>query len=256
MFSEERKEKILELVNRKKTVKVSELSEVLKTSEVTIRRDLDELHSEQKLCRTHGGAMVLRHERNDLPLRELCVRQVEEKKKIAKVAFRYICDNDVILMDDSTTVQELARLVAKADFENLTVVTVSIPVVNILLTNENLNVVMIGGPITRCTNAVLGTMAERMLKDFRIDKCFIGINGIESEGIYTTSNFLEMTTKQVMLDVSRQKFILADHTKFGQTSFLKVEEGESKIDCLITDCRLEDFDYSIISKTTSVEFGE
>lgn len=256
MFSEERKEKILEIVTRKKTVKVSELSEVLKTSEVTIRRDLDELHNDQKLYRTHGGAMVMRHEKKELPWQELRVRQMEEKAKIARVAFRYICDNDVILMDDSTTVQELAKLVAEADFEDLTVVTVSIPVVNILLTNKKLNVVMIGGPITRCTNAVLGSMAERMLKELRVDKCFIGINGIEPEGIYTTSNFLEMTTKQAMLGVSRQKFILADHTKFGQASFLKVVENEGMVDWLITDCRLEDFNYSVIAKTTNVEFAE
>lgn len=256
MFSEERKEKILEIVNRKKTVKVSELSEVLMTSEVTIRRDLDELHNEQKLYRTHGGAMVMRHEKKELPWQELRVRQIEEKAKIARVAFKYICDNDVILMDDSTTVQELAKLVAKADFEDLTVVTISVPVVNILLTNKKLNVVMIGGPITRCTNAVLGSMAERMLKDMRVDKCFIGINGIEPEGIYTTSNFLEMTTKQAMMEISRQKFILADHTKFGQPSFLKVEEIEGKVDCLITDRRLEDFNYSIIEKTTNLEVAE
>lgn len=254
MFPEERKEKILELVNRRKTVKVSELSEVLKTSEVTIRKDLDELHNEQKLCRTHGGAVVIHHERNDLPLRELCVRQVEEKKKIAKAAFRYIRDNDVILMDESTTVHELARLVAKANFENLTVVTVSIPVANILLTNEKLNVVMIGGPIERGTHAALGTIAERMLKDFCIDKCFVGINGVETTGVYTTSNFLAMTIKQAMFEVSRQKFVLADHTKFGQVSFLKVGEGE--IDWLITDYKLDDFDYSIIEKTTNVEFAE
>lgn len=254
MFSEERKEKILELVNRRKTVKVSELSEVLKTSEVTIRKDLDELHNEQKLCRTHGGAVIIHHERNDLPLRELRVRQVEEKKKIAKAAFRYIRDNDVILMDDSTTVQELARLVAKANFENLTVVTISIPVANILLTNEKLNVVMIGGPVSRSTNAVLGSVAERMLKDFCIDKCFVGINGIEATGVYTTSSFLAMTTKQVMFEVSRQRFVLADHTKFGQVSFLRVED--EKIDWLITDFKVDDFDYSVIEKTTNVEFAE
>ena len=79
MFSEERKEKILEIVNRKKTVKVSELSTILKASEVTVRRDLDELHNEQKLYRTHGGAMVMRHEQNEIPWQELRVRQQEEK---------------------------------------------------------------------------------------------------------------------------------------------------------------------------------
>lgn len=256
MFSEERKEKILEIVNRRKTVKVSELSDILKTSEVTIRRDLDELHSEQKLYRTHGGAMLLRHEKNELPWQELAVRQIEEKEKMARVAFKYVCDNDVIAMDDSTTVQELAKLIAAADFENLTIVTISIPVVNILLTNKKLNVVVVGGPIINNTNAVLGSMAERMLGEMRVDKCFIGINGVEEEGIYTTSNFMEMTTKQAILGIARQKFILADHTKFGNKSFLKVNDLACGVDCLITDCRLEDFDYSTIEKVTNLEVAE
>ena len=256
MFSEERKEKILEIVNRKKTVKVSELSTILKASEVTVRRDLDELHNEQKLYRTHGGAMVMRHEQNEIPWQELRVRQQEEKAKIAKVAYKYICDNDVIVMDDSSTVQELAKLVAAGDFKNLTIVTVSIPVVNILLANKNLNVVIIGGPIYSNTNAVLGGMAERMLRDMRVDKCFIGINGIEPDGGYTTSTFVELTTKQAILDISRQRFILADHTKFGNPSLLRVEELAGRVDCLITDSRLEDFDYSVIEKVTNLEVAE
>lgn len=256
MFSEERKEKILEIVERKKRVKVSELSSVLGISEVTVRKDLDDLHSERKLYRTHGGAMVMHHEKNEMSLQELLVRQIEEKQKIAVKAFPYICDNDVILMDDSTTVQELAKLVAAADFANLTVVTISVPVVNILLANSQLNVVMIGGPVACKTHAVLGSLPERLLREMRVDKCFIGINGVEPDGVYTTSSFLEMTMKQTMLEISRQKFILADHTKFGQPSFLKVEDLAGKVDCLITDCRLPDFDYSVIEKVTNLEVAE
>lgn len=95
-----------------------------------------------------------------------------------------------------------------------------------------------------------------MLRQMRVDKCFIGINGIEPDGGYTTSNFLEMTTKQVILEVSRQRFVLADHTKFGQPSFLTVDELDGKVDCLITDCRLEDFDYGEIEKVTNLEVAE
>ena len=125
MFSEERKEKILEIVNRKKSVKVSELSEVLKTSEVTVRRDLDELHNEQKLYRTHGGALILNHGQYELPWQELAVLQIEEKRKIAKRAVKYVCDNDVIILDDSTTALELAKLIAAGSYNNLTVVCIA-----------------------------------------------------------------------------------------------------------------------------------
>lgn len=255
MFSEERKEKIIELVNRKKTVKVSELSKYLDTSEVTIRRDLDELHSEKKLFRTHGGAVILKHENHDLSWENQAVRCIKEKKMIAKKALQYVCDHDVIIMDDSTTVQEFAKLIVNEKFEDLTVVTISIPVVNILLRNKKIKVVMIGGPVTGKMNAVLGTMAVRMLNEMQADKCFIGINGIQDQGVYYTSNYLEMSTKQAILKNSRQKFVLADHTKFGTTSFLKVEDVAKNIDCLITDKKMEDFDYSIIEKVTNLEIA-
>ena len=97
---------------------------------------------------------------------------------------------------------------------------------------------------------------KRMLRDMRVDKCFIGINGIEPDGGYTTSTFVELTTKQAILDISRQRFILADHTKFGNPSFLRVEELAGRVDCLITDSRLEDFDYSVIEKVTNLEVAE
>ncbi len=256
MFSEERKEKILEIVNRKRSVKVSELSEVLKTSEVTVRRDLDELHNEQKLYRTHGGALILNHGQYELPWQELAVLQMDEKRRIARRAIKYVCDNDVIILDDSTTALELAKLIAAGSYSNLTVVCIAIPSVNVLLTNRNLNLVMVGGPITTQTNAVLGSMAERALRSMQADKCFMGINGIYPEGLYMASSFLEMSTKQAILEASRQKFVLADHTKFGQTSFLKVEGLTEGTDGLISDKRLEDFDYSVLEKKTNLEFAE
>ena len=70
------------------------------------------------------------------------------------------------------------------------------------------------------------------------------------------SSFLEMSTKQAILEASRQKFVLADHTKFGQSSFLKVEGLTEGTDGLITDKRLEDFDYSVLEKKTNLEFAE
>ena len=127
---------------------------------------------------------------------------------------------------------------------------------NVLLTNRCLNVVMVGGPITPQTNAVLGSMAERTLRSMQADKCFMGINGIYPEGFYMASSFLEMSTKQAILEASRQKFVLADHTKFGQSSFLKVEGLTEGTDGLITDKRLEDFDYSVLEKKTNLEFAE
>ncbi len=256
MFSEERKERILEILNRKKSVKVSELSEFLKISEVTVRRDLDELHGAQKLCRTHGGALILNHGQYELPWQESEVLQIEEKRRIARRAIGYVCDHEVIILDDSTEVLEFAKLLSAGDYEDLTVVTIAIPVVNVLLNNRKLNVVIAGGPIMKQTNAVLGSMAERMFRSMRADKCFMGIDSIHRDGVYMADNFPEMLTKQAMMEAARQNFVLADHTKFGRSSFLKVEPLTGHTDWLITDKRLDGFDYSMIEKKVNLDIAE
>lgn len=256
MFSEERKEKILDFVEQRKAVKVTELSELLQISEVTVRRDLDELHNEKKLVRTHGGAIALKHDRYDLPWVEQAVRQIGEKQKIARSAFRYISDNDVILMDDSSTVQELAKLVASSKFQNLTVVTISIPVVNILLTNKDIHVIIVGGAIDPGMNSVLGGMVSRMLSEMSADKCFLGINGVQEDGSFSTVCYEQMTTKKMILGTARQRFILADHTKFGHSAFVKVEKAAGGVDFLITDKRIAGFDYSGLEDSLNLVVSE
>ncbi|MCI8549573.1 MAG: DeoR/GlpR transcriptional regulator [Lachnospiraceae bacterium] len=256
MFSEERKEKILEILDRKKSVKVSELSKFLKISEVTVRKDLDELHGARKLCRTHGGALILNHGQYELPWQGPESLRMEEKRRIARRAIQYVCDNEAIILDDSSTVLELAKLLAAGDYENLTVVTTAIPAVNVLLTNRKLNVVIAGGPIMKQTNAVLGSMAVRMFRSMRADKCFMGTDSIHRDGVYMAGSFPEMFIKQAMLEASRQNFVLADHTKFEKPSFLKVGGLTGHTDWLITDKRLDDFDYSIIEKRANLDIAE
>ncbi len=253
MFVEERQNKILDIINKEKSVKVSELSELLGISEVTVRKDLDELHRERKILRTHGGAMIFQHDNFDLPIHEICMREAEAKKKIAQKAYQFIGNNDVIFLDDSTTVQELAKLIAVGNHVNLTVVTGSIQVASILLSGGDVQLVLLGGPVQKSTWCVLGPSAEGMLKDITIDKAFIGINGIHSDMGYTTSNFQEMSIKKSVRAASRLCFILADHTKFGEKSFLKVDDLEGSINYVITDKRIKNFDYAKMEKYTNLE---
>ena len=256
MFVAERQNKILDIISREKSVKVSELSELLGISEVTVRKDLDELHRERKILRTHGGAMIFQHDNYHLPIQEIVMREAEAKQKIARKAYQFIRDNDVILLDDSTTVQELARLLAAGEQSDLTVVTGSLAVANLLLERPDIQLVLLGGAVQKSTRCALGPLAERMLADISIDKAFIGINGIHSEMGYSTSNFQEMSMKKAIQAASRLCFILADHTKFGQKSFLKVDDLNGNVNYLITDRRVRSFDYAELEKYTSLEVAE
>lgn len=127
---------------------------------------------------------------------------------------------------------------------------------NILLERPDIQLVLLGGAVQKSTRCALGPLAERMLADISIDKAFIGINGIHSEMGYSTSNFQEMSMKKAIQAASRLCFILADHTKFGQKSFLKVDDLNGNVNYLITDRRVRSFDYAELEKYTSLEVAE
>ncbi|MBI1830308.1 MAG: DeoR/GlpR transcriptional regulator, partial [Planctomycetes bacterium] len=110
MIVEERRQKVLELVNERGFVSLSDLAKTLNTSESTIRRDLDYWHQHGLIKRTHGGAMF----REDIqgampPLEERTSREIDEKRQIAKTAASRIQDGDSILIDGGTTTLELAK---------------------------------------------------------------------------------------------------------------------------------------------------
>ena len=114
MFPEERQKKIIGILDEQKSVRVAELSKMLETSEVTIRRDLEELDKQNKLIRIHGGAMSAYSVGKAISAPELIsnAKCIEEKRAISKLAYEYIDDYDTILMDSSSTVYELVKLIA------------------------------------------------------------------------------------------------------------------------------------------------
>src|SRR5437660_11589943 len=107
---EERRQKVLELVNEHGFIALSDLAKTLNTSESTIRRDLEYWHQHGLIKRTHGGAMFREDAQGLPPLEERTSREIEEKRQIAKAAANRIQNGDSILIDGGTTTLELAKL--------------------------------------------------------------------------------------------------------------------------------------------------
>lgn len=252
MFPEERKQKIYELVCDKKSIKVSELSRILNISEVTIRRDLDELDSQNKLHRTHGGAVAAYAVGIPLHLRDLKSRNTEEKKKIAACAYNHIKDNDTILIDSSSTVHELLKLIITGGKKNLIIVTTSIVSLTTLNGNHNHKVIMVGGEVSYNAETVEGTIANEFIKELRADKSFIGINGIDEKFGYSTPRFEDAEIKKSIINSSLQSFILADNTKFGKTYLAKVK---ASCDFVITDSRRPGCQYDWLEDAGAILFA-
>ncbi|WP_342760329.1 DeoR/GlpR family DNA-binding transcription regulator [Paenibacillus sp. PK3_47] len=232
LFEEERKRSIVQYVEKHTRGSVQELSRQLGVSESTVRRDLKELEEARLLKRTHGGAVSLQSVSFEAAVSDKEEHFSEEKLRIAREAVRLIDEGDAILLDGGTTTLQIARELKQ--FSNLKIITNSIMALNELKDCRNLEVSITGGMLRPDTMAFVGPMTERSLEMVRVDKAFLGTNGLDLyEGI-TTPNMLEAATKRKMISVAKQAILVADHSKIGQVSFAKVADLQ-EIDHYILD---------------------
>jgi DeoR family fructose operon transcriptional repressor len=234
MLAHDRKQFILDLLIKNKSVSVAQLSEMLQTSEVTIRRDLSELEETKALKRTHGGAVRNVSTAFEPHIFELEQENVEKKKAIAYEAYRLIKDNDALIIDSSSTGAQLANLIKNGKKQNITVVTNSFKTAWELMYADNVELIHVGGQVRSNICSSIGSIAEVTLQGLRVDKAFIGINGIDFQNGFTTPNLFESQIKRAMMNSAYQVYILADSSKFNQT-YLSIVCPISRVDCLITD---------------------
>ncbi|MCL1990797.1 MAG: DeoR/GlpR family DNA-binding transcription regulator [Defluviitaleaceae bacterium] len=228
-MTEKRHQLIMTKIEREGVVKISELVVALETSESTIRRDLVALEKLNYLRRVHGGAVSIKSkifEKNDL---DKTVKNHDQKDAIAKAAALLIDDGDRIYLDSGTTVFEMIKYMTQSD---ITVVTNGISHVEMLIKKE-IPCVLLGGQIKPETKALVGIETLNMLRHYRFDKCFVGTNGVDQAYHFTTLDPEEAAIKKLAIDLSKEAFVLADASKFGEVSFMKFANiGDA---CILTD---------------------
>lgn len=254
MFAKERQSKIEQVILERGSASVLKLSRMLGVSEVTVRKDLDQLQKENRIVRTHGGAVVKYQSRPNVRFQNLVSVCVEEKQLIAKKALEFIEDGDSIVLDCSTTVCELAVLINASELKNLTVITNSIMTAQVF-SKDTIEVIIVGGSLNPNINAVMGPIAENNIAALNADKCFLGMNGVDEEFGFSTDGFSDAAVKVSICKSSKQSFVLADHTKFGKKYLAKVFDLDEEIDYLITDRKCEDADYQAIEKKIQVIYA-
>ena len=217
MLKTERKKLILEELRKHKVVSLEKLVGLLDTSESTVRRDLDELESENKLRRVHGGAELPHSLQEEETIQEKSVKNLQEKKLIAQKAASLIKEKDVIFVDAGSTT---AFLIYELANPTVTVVTNSIHHA-VQLVDKQIPTVIIGGGVKMTTDASIGGVALNQINQLHFDRAFIGMNGVD-EGYYTTPDMEEGAVKRAILENAKQTYVLADSSKIGQSSFAKV----------------------------------
>ncbi|APH05445.1 DeoR/GlpR family DNA-binding transcription regulator [Bacillus weihaiensis] len=230
MLTPERHRLILELLKEKHSVKIQDLVDLTNTSESTIRRDLTQLEEDKYLKRIHGGASLLQGNLNEPNVSEKASKNLQQKIMIAKEAASLVEEGDCIFLDAGTTTLQMIDYLP-VDKE-IVVVTNGYTNIEPLLM-KGIRTYLVGGYIKPSTGAMIGRGAINSMEQYRFDKCFLGVNGIHLDLGYTTPDPEEAVMKKTALKLSREKFVIADYSKFGEISFSKIAEvADAKI---ITD---------------------
>lgn len=227
LAGEERKKRILELLEISGKVKVSDLAEILQVSTETIRKYLDELHQEEKLKKVYGGAINISFFDEEPSTSEREVIYSDEKKKIGEMAANLINDNDVIAIDDGSTPLQLAKSLRKK--QNLTIFTTSINALSVLieLNQQNIfsgKIFVLGGEINTTHHRVTGGFTMEMLDNIYVDKYFISADGLAKDFGITGYDYSKGMVTKKLIEHSGTSILLIDHSKVGKRTNYKMAD--------------------------------
>lgn len=226
---------VLDQIAEDGRVDVLTLATKLGVSGATIRRDLQSLHEQGLLVRTHGGAMASNMSL-ELPLRYKVARHHPEKRRIGAMAAKLVEDGAVVGITGGTTATEVAR--ALADRRDITVVTNALNIAAELVLRPSIRLLVVGGKARHTSYELVGPTAEAMVAEYHFDVVFIGVDGLTVNEGCTTHDEMEAHTDLAFLRQSRRNVVIADSSKIGKIRFAKICDLTSVSD-LVTDTGID-----------------
>ena len=223
MLAIERRNAIARLVHEQGSVTLCELTALFDVSSETVRKDLLALEKDQRLVRTHGGAVRVARREALAPLRERRKDCVAQKRELCRYALRFIRNGDVIALDEGSTGAELARLIA-CTFTNLTIATSSLEIFNILSENPGFDLILCGGHFIRDELAFAGTLTLSLIQRLHFDKCCIFPSAVSLEWGLMDSRDDLIAVQQALIHHSDAVYVLAYSERFEQTARIQVDE--------------------------------
>lgn len=251
MLKEDRLNYIVEEVNHYGHVKVTDIINQLHVSDMTIRRDLDELEKRGQLRRVHGGAVSL----NDYPNKELSHRDkkiinIDLKKAAARAALPYLKAGETIFLGPGTTMEIFASMMDDMD---LRVVTNCLPVFKTLNDkSKQMKLYLVGGEMRKITESFHGSITNVALASINFHKAFVSCNGLTNTDIMTAT-FEEGNAQKIALNNSNERYLIIDSSKIDKRDFYSYYNLED-----ITKVFIDHNDSLIrpLEASTSVESGE
>jgi DeoR/GlpR family transcriptional regulator of sugar metabolism len=237
MFTYERQHKILQILEKNPSVRISGLSESLGVSEATVRRDLDRLCETGAIKRIHGGAVRMERTPPEAPVILRTTVNIEEKRRIGGLAAGLVNAGDTVFIGSGTTALEVARCLAGR--QDLTVITNAQTVINLLSQEEGITLIGTGGFLRSSELSFIGYLAEQALRELRPQKVIMGIRAVSLDQGLTNDYIPEVSTDRVIIQSAPEVVLVADHTKFGKVATALVAPLTA-IHTLVTDTGLDE----------------
>lgn len=230
--ADSRKSEIIDRIEKQGSVSISDLSEALRVSDMTIRRDLIELEKMSIVRRVHGGAVSFYGRSFEPPLISRSSKNINIKQRIGRFASSLVVDGDSIAIDVGSTTMELAvNLIGR---QNLTIITPSLHIATLLGDESQMRVIVSGGVVRKGEKSLIGDLAYNVFREVNVDKLFLGTAGIDALAGLTEHDIQDAQVKKEMMKSAKEVFLLCDSSKFGQVAFA-VFGGFKEINHLICD---------------------
>ena len=232
----ERQKQILSRLEQQGRLSVAEIVQEFSISEATARRDLETLAAQGKAQRVHGGVISVEQAPPELPILEREREQSDEKVRIGRAAAGLVGDRETVFLGSGTTVLEVARNLR--DRKQLTVVTNSLPVLNMLAGLREITVISLGGMLRESELSFIGHITEQALADIRVDKVIVGTRGLSLEHGLTNDYLQETLTDRAILKIGREIVIAADYSKINRVATVLLAPLDS-MHTFVTDSKAD-----------------
>jgi DeoR/GlpR family transcriptional regulator of sugar metabolism len=245
VLAQQRRARIVELIQRNGAVKVVDLVAELDVSDMTVRRDLDRLARDGLVTKVHGGATSPSLSSTDEPgFDAKSVRQLTEKAAIARAAAQLVQPGQAVGLSAGTTTWALAQELRT--IPRITVVTNSIRVAEVFYDggSRDQTVVLTGGVRTP-SDALVGPVTVTSLTAFNLDSVFLGAHGMDVQRGFTTPNLMEAETNRAFVQAARELIVVADHAKWGVVG-ISTFASLTQTDVLVTDDGLAEPDAAVV----------
>lgn len=229
----ERRQRLLEILRSNSSVNTSQMAEALGVSEMTVRRDLKLLESQNKILRSYGGATLAHRLELEFEFDGSRQGMLQAKQGIVRYAAGLVEPDETIFIDVGTTMLELARELRRRDIR-VTVATSSLAVGSELWGQARIRVLMLGGQLRANSPDLTGPLCEHSLDLLHASRAFVGCDALDAQRGFFATDSEGARVSSAMLRYATWRCIVADGSKLEQRGTVRYA-ALNEVDLLVMD---------------------